>query len=482
MEPVSALELDNMIIGYVIKKRRQVLHQPPSSKDVGKPLAIIAILQESGKNILFYPTMLRFKPAIFGGYAELRNEGFLDHPVSLRKAAEIGRERHVWTFYRKGQRYRGLTIAEDFSVLKGRCDIELIDKICEISGWDLLQLSSVQTARQTYRCIRFDTSVYYNKVNEGLDIVNKDSTKAVFLFKEAAKAAQQACFKLNLRRDFLSRYNSLVRRYGEIIILDKLPDAYNFKMVEMSAIENRLFMDLTRSVFANAFRIGERDGISTSQRLEMFLTAPMLTADPISSFEVYDAIERRDSARLSVVIDRMKESNNLSELDSLVLKTAGKALSLFENKPSLKGKTENELLNFLSFRPRYPGEELVVDGANFAFDRGRPGFHRLGSIINDLRKRGFKLTILIDHSVMLALEKKCTFEQISFLHENVTVVPAGRKADEYILDYANINNLRVVSGDMFREYKSRFPWVLSKRLVKPAASLEGQVFSYGIND
>jgi len=486
MEPVEALDLDSKVIGYTISRRRETLHKAPSSKDLGKPLALCAILQENGVEVFRYPTMITWRPEIFGGYVELLGYGFLDRPLSLLKASEVGRERKIWTFVRLGKRFKAFTLTKDFSKLWDKCNTELIDRVCKIDGRDLLLLSSVQTLRQTYRCIRFDTSVFYNNINLGLDCVTTDHSKSSHLFKWAAKAADQALLKFQLRQEFVSHYEELVEKYGNLVLPRRFEGGYDFDVLQQKAIENKLFMDLTRSTFANEFSIGTKDGISTSQRLERFLTAPALSVDSLYALEIYDSIERKDIEGLALARDRLRlHSKANPELVNLMVKTADEAMILL--RASLLSEKEtvgtNSCNTYPVLAPQCPGEELVIDAANFAFYRGRPSLRRLRSVVNDLRRRGFKLTILMDHSAMSGLERWCTADEVVFLHNNVNATPAGRRGDEYILDYAHRNGLRVVSGDSFREYARKFPWVSTRRVVKPAVSIDGMiVFSYGIED
>lgn len=485
MEPIEVLNLDNHVIGYIIKRRQKILRRVPSSKDVGKPLAILTTLQEEGRFVFDYSTMLTWRPEIFGGYVELRGKGFFEHPVSLLRASKIGKEQKIWTFYRKSKRYKGVTLTEDFTKINGFCNVDLIDGICNVNGWDLLLLASVQTYRQTFRCFRYDTSVYHNSLSKGLDLVTIDPLSSVSFFKYAAKAAEQACFKLRLRKYFERQYEKLVEKYGEIVLPKDVENPYSLERLEFESVENRLFMNLERAVFANEFEIGEKDGISTDQRLESFLTAPQLSADPVHTLEVFEAIKQKDIRGLAMARMGLKESlsKRKSKLDSLIMRTADKVVLLLEGSTFHGDQTKtNHLIDVsLGFMPKYKEEELVVDAANFAFHRGKSSIRRLRAVVENLRRRGFKLTMLMDYSAMSALEKSCAPDDMAFLRKNMNIVPEGRKADEYILDYANAKGLRVVSGDSFKEYACEFPWVCTNRVIKPAISNDStKIYSYGM--
>jgi hypothetical protein len=48
-------------------------------------------------------------------------------------------------------------------------------------------------------------------------------------------------------------------------------------------------------------------------------------------------------------------------------------------------------------------------------------------------------------------------------------VPAGIRADDFILQMAEKSNCDVISNDMFRDYEMRYPWVRADGRVKKGA-------------
>lgn len=486
MHPIDVLSLDCLLIGSVASLRWGVLGHSPGPKDVGKPLAILANALERGLLCLLYPSMITWKPAIFGGYIELSSNQFLDHPISFREASEVGLERRAWTFIKKGRRFRVVNLTNDFSKLEGKCDSEFIKRVCKIKGRDLLQLSSVPTYEKMLRCFWYDKSVFLNSIKDAIDLAVCDPKKSARMLVKGGKAALQTLVKIGLREDFTERSDEFTSKYPF------LDDANDFKKdpplqhLKKEAIGYILFSNLTKAVFANQFGIGIRDGISTGKRLEAFLTGPQLPIEAWVVQEIYDSIEKRNLNTIEQAKNSVVSSDKENPgLEQLIRRTADLAVNVLKRErrlPKTISMKQGHHSTSAWLSPKNVREEIVVDGANFAFFRGRPDPRRLKGIIYDLQKRGFSTTVFVDRSVMRILVRQSSERDKAFFYKNVTVVPGGREADEYILDYADTNCLRVASGDLFRKYMKRFPWVSTRRVIKPALSPNKKVLSWGLEN
>jgi hypothetical protein len=120
----------------------------------------------------------------------------------------------------------------------------------------------------------------------------------------------------------------------------------------------------------------------------------------------------------------------------------------------------------------------VVDGLNVirSVDSGKEA--SLGVLLTMLlgmKATGFNFVSLFDASTPHILREMAepSAEQIyrslvKKLPSQFLEVPAGTKADDYILDYAHTKNLPIVSNDRFKDYFSKYPWVANKNRRIPA--------------
>jgi Zc3h12a-like Ribonuclease NYN domain len=112
--------------------------------------------------------------------------------------------------------------------------------------------------------------------------------------------------------------------------------------------------------------------------------------------------------------------------------------------------------------------KLVVDGLNliYAGFEQRPNLTKLLAVLVELKRINCDFICFFDASTywrLADLPSDCdqrTYYALVSQFPNIFVpVPGGKRADDYILAYANRHNLRVLSNDCYREYIERYPWL-----------------------
>ena len=112
---------------------------------------------------------------------------------------------------------------------------------------------------------------------------------------------------------------------------------------------------------------------------------------------------------------------------------------------------------------------VVVDGLNVIFSsygRVGPSLLRLLGMLLELEKNGFDFKCYFDSSTYWVLFTKGHLVEAKFFNRlcrtfpsKFVVVPGGSKADDYLLEFANRYNCRVISNDRFRDYFDKFSWL-----------------------
>jgi hypothetical protein len=113
-------------------------------------------------------------------------------------------------------------------------------------------------------------------------------------------------------------------------------------------------------------------------------------------------------------------------------------------------------------------EKIVVDGSNFVYENKkldqsgewRPDIEGIELIRVKLMVEGFRAVIVVDASLRHKIPPADRARLEVWLNEGrVIQSPPGITADRVILQYAESNNLRVITNDKFREYVEEFPWI-----------------------
>ena len=112
--------------------------------------------------------------------------------------------------------------------------------------------------------------------------------------------------------------------------------------------------------------------------------------------------------------------------------------------------------------------KLVVDGLNLIYAGAdqRPTLTKLLAVLVELKRINCDFICFFDANTYWRLadlpydRDVKTYQALVRQFPDIFVpVPAGKRADDYILAYANRHNLRVLSNDCYREYSERYPWL-----------------------
>lgn len=116
-------------------------------------------------------------------------------------------------------------------------------------------------------------------------------------------------------------------------------------------------------------------------------------------------------------------------------------------------------------------KKIVVDGSNIAWEEkkeGKPNIHNIKIVMNALMAKGYNPVVFVDASLrhIIPDDDKTTFDE--WLEtEYVKQAPSGVRADDIILQYADMKGVKVVSNDSYRQYKDAYPWINdAKRHIK----------------
>jgi hypothetical protein len=145
-----------------------------------------------------------------------------------------------------------------------------------------------------------------------------------------------------------------------------------------------------------------------------------------------------------------------------------KDLDIFQEKPIIFSDTE-----------------IVLDGSNIAWNNGssekseKPLIRNVILVTKDLLNKGFiSIRIFFDANIEYDIDDKLTYKQLENTF-NIKRVPAGQKADKYILDYAKNNKTYVISNDQYAEYVDMDKW-FKKNLeeIKVQFKIDGDKVTY----
>lgn len=111
----------------------------------------------------------------------------------------------------------------------------------------------------------------------------------------------------------------------------------------------------------------------------------------------------------------------------------------------------------------------AVDGLNvcFSFHREQPlNLTALLTLLYEIRKRGDDFVCFFDATAPHLIRQKLGCAEETVYRSLFTCpgcpffqVPAGSRADDYLLSYADKNQCSVVSNDRFQDYVKTFPWL-----------------------
>ena len=137
-------------------------------------------------------------------------------------------------------------------------------------------------------------------------------------------------------------------------------------------------------------------------------------------------------------------------------------------------KTENEVYRQVNCNIRWGSEivlldskKIVVDGSNVVWQEkkeGKPNIYNIVIVMNSLVAKGYKPIFFVDASLRHLIPEgdKTTFDKWIEI-EIIKQVPSGVKADDIILQYADMKGIKVVSNDTYNEYTNIYPWLTDKK-------------------
>lgn len=135
---------------------------------------------------------------------------------------------------------------------------------------------------------------------------------------------------------------------------------------------------------------------------------------------------------------------------------------------SLGGARRQDQQNPINVQKPVRTSLVIVDALNLARAENVVDFKRISALSVFLRARGLKFIFVFDANARYVYENSggvsnsLLLSNIGLNSEEAIVVPAGTRADEFILQLAARDGSLVVSNDRFLGYESRFPWILEE--------------------
>ena len=118
-------------------------------------------------------------------------------------------------------------------------------------------------------------------------------------------------------------------------------------------------------------------------------------------------------------------------------------------------------------------EKLIIDGSNLLRARGTSSVSGLFSCLFALKKRGCYAQVFFDANILHVLDDDGDIsgrvrldKLMRDFPDRVQMVPAGSRADDFILLRANGDGSHILSNDRFEQYVDRYPWLKEQRLHK----------------
>lgn len=157
--------------------------------------------------------------------------------------------------------------------------------------------------------------------------------------------------------------------------------------------------------------------------------------------------------------------------------TAGGTTGARERRPDREASRETETER----RGASPAEELlIIDGSNVSWWRkDKPSLAILLTVLLELIKRRFSFLLYLDANYERKLREEDEEEArvlkrlLKRLRDSITVVPGGKPADLFVLQYADAYGNRIIANDRYQEYREKYPWIEreeDRRLLKGAVA------------
>jgi hypothetical protein len=116
------------------------------------------------------------------------------------------------------------------------------------------------------------------------------------------------------------------------------------------------------------------------------------------------------------------------------------------------------------------GDHVVIDGLNVIYGYGdykNPSMLNLLAMLVGLQKANVSFKCYFDSGAFYTLRRtkashaKAFRQLVSDYPKYFIELPNGQKADEYILDYADRNDVSVISNDRYRDHFGKYAWLKS---------------------
>lgn len=116
--------------------------------------------------------------------------------------------------------------------------------------------------------------------------------------------------------------------------------------------------------------------------------------------------------------------------------------------------------------------KVIVDGSNVVFAESGNLITGLATCLNALKLRKLKSFVFLDANVYHKLEDlengskhvKALKRLVESSKGGIVLVPAGARADDFILKKADTDGCHVLSNDRYKPYVERYPWVEQNRV------------------
>lgn len=131
------------------------------------------------------------------------------------------------------------------------------------------------------------------------------------------------------------------------------------------------------------------------------------------------------------------------------------------------------------------GQSVIVDGANVMNWGGNPSTKVLSNVLKELQHRGMEPVVYFDADVGRELMGKrvkpaALAAELGLAAERVIFAPKLVPADEYLLEQAMNDGLRVVTNDKYVDWKEKFPKVGEAGFLIKGMWKEGAVILLGL--
>jgi len=116
--------------------------------------------------------------------------------------------------------------------------------------------------------------------------------------------------------------------------------------------------------------------------------------------------------------------------------------------------------------------KVIVDGSNVVFAENGKLTTGLSTCLKGLKQRKLKSFVFLDANIYHKLEESENgskyVKELKSLIENakgsIAIVPAGARADDFILKKADTDGCHVLSNDRYKPYTERYPWIEQDRV------------------